>query len=118
MVFSWFPSKTVGSFPWRDSSSPWIGFGCSGSGPGEDPLDGGEGGIGERGGEGPRGGGGEGDRFGILKCRWIGVGVVPNWSHFGNFHASILLTDGGDVVSAGGGNVLGSGFRVIVTPKH
>ena len=31
----------------------------------------------------------------------------------GNFHASVLLTDGGDVMSAGGGSVLGSGFGVI-----
>ena len=43
----------------------------------------------------------------------MGVGVVPNRSRFGNFHASVLLTDGGDVMSAGGGSVLGSGFRVI-----
>jgi hypothetical protein len=48
-----------------------------------------------------------------LKWRWISVGVVPNWSRFGNFHASVLLTDGGDVVLAGGGSVLGSGFGVI-----
>ena len=36
----------------------------------------------------------------------MGVGVVPNRSRFGNFHASVLLTDGGDVVLAGGGSVL------------
>ena len=41
------------------------------------------------------------------------VGVVPNRSRFGNFHASVLLTDGGDVMSAGGGSVLGSSFGVI-----
>ena len=102
----------VGSFPWRVSSSPRIGFG-RGGGPGEDPLDDGEGGVGGRGGDGPRGGGGEGDCFRILKWHWIGIGVIPNWSCFGNFHASILLTEGGDVVSAGGGSVLGSGFRVV-----
>jgi hypothetical protein len=48
-----------------------------------------------------------------LKRRWIGVGVVPNRSRFGNFHASVLLTDGGDVMAAGGGSMLGSGFGVI-----
>jgi hypothetical protein len=39
--------------------------------------------------------------------------VVPNRSRFGNFHASVLLTDGGDVVSAGGGIGVDSGFGVI-----
>ena len=87
-----------GSFPWSGSSSPWIGFGCCGRGPGEGPLDGGEGG---------------GDRFRILKWRWISVGVVPNWSRFGNSHAGILLTDGGDVVSTCGDNGFASGFGVV-----
>ena len=112
-VFSWSPSKTVGSFPWRDSSSPWIGIGC-GRGPGDGPLDGGSppGGVG-----GDRdvcGIGGEGDCFGSLKCHRIGVGVVPNRFHVSNFHASVLLTEGGDMLSAGGGIGLGSGFGVLV----
>ena len=42
----------------------------------------------------------------------MGIGVVSNRSRFGNFHASILLTDGGDVVSAGGGSMLDCGFGV------
>ena len=66
-VFSRSPSKTVGSFPWRVSLPPWIGFGCGGKGPGEGPLDGGNppGGVGGDGGV--CGIGGEGDHFGILK---------------------------------------------------
>ena len=56
-----------GSFPWSGSSSPWIGFGCRGRGPGEGPLDGGEGGVGGRGGEGPHDGNGDGDPFGTSK---------------------------------------------------
>ena len=39
--------------------------------------------------------------------------MVPNRFCVGNFHASVLLTDGGDVVSAGGGSVLDSGFGVV-----
>ena len=75
-----------GSFPWRDSSSPRIGFS---RGPGNSPLVGGEGGVGGRGGDGPRGGGGERGHFGTSKRCWVGVGVVLNRS-------------------------CGSGFRVVV----
>ena len=39
--------------------------------------------------------------------------MVPNRSRFDDSHVGVLLTDGGDVVSIGGGNVLGSSFRVI-----
>ena len=93
---------------------PWVGFGCGDRGLGEGLLDGGDplGGVGGDGGV--RGIGGEGDHLGILNCHRIGVGVVPNWSRFSNFHASILLTKGGDVVSAGGGIGLDSGFGVMV----
>ena len=67
-----------GSFPWRVSSSPWTGFGRCSGGPGEGPLDSGEGGVGGRRGDGLRGGGGDGDRFGILKRWWIGIGVIAD----------------------------------------
>ena len=104
----------VGSFPWRDSSSPpWIGFGFCG-GCGEGPLDGSEGGVGGRGGEGPCGGGGEGDRFGIWNFLQIVTGMLLNWFCAGRAQPSVLLTDGGDVMSAGCRARLGSGFRVIV----
>ena len=112
LVFSQFPLKTVSSFPWRDSSSPRIRFGCGGRGPGEGPLDGGIGGVGGRGGEDPRGGGGEGDCFGIWNFLRIMTGAVPNLSRVGSLQASILLTDGGDVVLAGRRG-LDSGFGVI-----
>ena len=84
-----------GSFPWSGSSSPWVGFGCCGRGPGEGPLDGDGGGVGGRGGGGPRGGGGEGDRF-------------------GNSHVNVLLTNGDGVVSAGGNGGFAFGFGVVV----
>ena len=79
-----FPSKTGGSFPWRDSSPPRIGCGCCGRGPGEGPLDGGGGGVGSLGGDDPRDGGGERDRCGGSP---IGVlltvgGVTPVDSDF------------------------------------
>ena len=113
-VFSQSPSKTVGSFPWRDSSSPpWIGFGFCG-GCGEGPLDGSEGGVGGRGGEGPRSSGGKGDCFGIWNFLRIVTGVLPNWFHASRAQPSILLTNGGDVMSAGCRARLGSSFRVIV----
>ena len=106
------PSKAVSAFPWGDSSSPRIKFGCGGRGPGKDPLDDGEGGVGGRGGEGPCGDGGEGDRFGIWNFLRMVAGPVPNRSCVGNLQASVLLTDGGDVMSTGGRG-LGSGFGVI-----
>ena len=80
-----------GSFPWRDSSSPRIGFS---RGPGDGPLVGGEGGVGGRGGDGPRGGGGDGDRF-------------------DDFHTGDLLVVGGGVASVGGGIVFDLGLGVI-----
>ena len=92
-VFCRFPSKTKGSFPWSDSSSLWVGFGCCSGGPGEGPLDGGEGGVGGRGGDGPRGGSGEGGCFDGL-------------------HIGVLLTVEGDVVSAGSGIAADFGFGV------
>ena len=61
--------KTRGSFPWRDSSSPRIGFS---RGPGDGPLVGGEGGVGGRGGDGPRGG--KGDRSGADRGDIVSVG--------------------------------------------
>ena len=43
----------------------------------------------------------------------MGVDVVPNWFCISNVHASVLLTNGGDMVSAGGGIGLDSGFGVV-----
>ena len=93
--------------------SPWIRFSGGGRGPGDGPLDGGKP-PGEEGGDGGVCSiGGEGDHFGILKCLWTGVGVVPNQFRVSNFHASVLLTKGGDVVSAGSGSGLDCGFGVV-----
>ena len=80
-----------GSFPWRDSSSPRIGFS---RGPGDGPLVGGEGGVGGRGGDGPRGGGGDGD------C-------------FDGFHTGDSLAIGGGAASVGCGIMYDFGLGVI-----
>ena len=110
MVFCRSPSNTVGAFPWRGSSSLWIGFGFGFCGGGEGPLDGGDGGVSGRGGEGPRGDGGEGDRFGIWKFLRIVTGVVPNQFCVSKAQPSVLLTNGGDVMDIGCGAGLDSGF--------
>ena len=74
--------------------SPWIGFGWCSRGPGEGPLDGGEGGVGGLGEDGPRGGGGEGGRL-------------------DGFHTGVLPTVEGVVTSVGSGIVSDFGFGVI-----
>ena len=81
-----------GSFPWSDSSSPWIGCGFSGSC-----------------GRGPGGGaGGDGPSNGI--CEGFGFGVVvPNWFRVGRDHASLQLTEG----VAFGGPVGGVGAAMV-----
>ena len=73
--------KAEGSFPWRGSSSPSVGFRFCGS-CGGGPLSG-NGGFG--GGEPPNG-----VRFGI------GVVAVPNQFHVGRAQVSVLLTEGVD----------------------
>ena len=83
-----------GSFPWSGSSSPRIGFGCCSGGPGEDPLEGGEGGVGVRGGDGSRGGGGEG-------------------GHFDSLHISVLLVVGGVATSVVNGVIVDFSFGVV-----
>ena len=88
--------KTKGSFPWSDSSSPWIwrGFGGSrGRGPG-----------GGAGGGGPPNGVCEGFGFGV---------VVPNLFRVGRDHASLRLTDG---VAFGGpsGSVGAAMVRILL----
>lgn len=100
----------VGSFSWRDSSSPRVGFGFGFCGSGEGSLDGGDEGVGGRCGEGPRGDGGEGDCFGTWNFLRIVIGVVPNWFRVSRAQPNVLLTDGGDVIDMGCGAGLGSGF--------
>ena len=73
---------------------PWIGFGWCSRGPGEGPLVGGEGGVGGRGGDGPRGGGGEGGRL-------------------DGFHADVLPTVEGVVISVDSGIVSDFGFGIV-----
>ena len=75
--------------------SPWIGFGWCSRGPGEGPLDGGEGGVGGLGEDGPRGGGGEGGRL-------------------DGFHAGVRPAVEGIVTSVGSGIVSDFGFGVVV----
>ena len=59
-------------------------------------------------------GGVSGHLGGVKGCFGNGVGVVPNWFHVGKAQPSFLLTEGGDVMSAGCGAGLSSGFVVGV----
>ena len=92
--------KTGGSFPWSGSSSPRIGFGRRGRGPGEGPLIGG--GVGGRGGDGPRGDGGEGDRFGSLI---VGVWLIVD---------GVTLVDSDVVIGLGSGAVMEDGLGSLL----
>ena len=105
-VFCRFPSKTTGSFPLSDSSSPCIRFGCHGGGPGEGPLNGGEGDVGGRGGDGPRGGG-EGSRFGGLPIGVllsVGGAVLVDSGVAIDFSSGVAIEDnvGPPLVGVGG----------------